>query len=201
MKLGKVTVILRGYSYEQVRTIAKVLVGSKVKNMEITLNSRDAYTTIKKIYTEFHDDLNIGAGTVLSLEELKHCVDSGATFVLSPNMMTKEMLTYCKKHNVISVPGAYTPSEIAECFKNGADIVKVFPANELSKGYAKKVCEPLGNVPLMAVGGVNEKNAHEHFNGGYAYVGSAGGIFKKKDILSENIVGLKRSLEVFERGL
>lgn len=199
--LGKATVILRGYTYEQVRLIAEELVGSKVKNMEITLNTEDAITTIRKISAEFGDRLNIGAGTVLTYEELVAAIDAGAKFVLSPNMMSPEMLAYCKEKGVISVPGGYTPSEISTLFAQGADIVKVFPANELSHSYAKKVCEPLGDLPLMAVGGVNTENVKEIFKGGYQFVGTAGGIFKKQDLLDLNREAIRVSIQAFEAQL
>ena len=65
MELSKVTMILRGYTYEQVRCVAEVLINSSyVKNMEITLNTSNAYEIIKKIADEFQGRLHIGAGTV-----------------------------------------------------------------------------------------------------------------------------------------
>lgn len=199
--LGKTTVILRGYTYEQVRLIAKVLVGSSVKNMEITLNTEGAIETIRKISEEFASVLNIGAGTVLTYEALVAAIDAGATFVLAPDMMSEKMIHYCNEKKVIAIPGAFTPSEIRECFRRGADIVKVFPANELSYGYAKKVCEPLGDLNLMAVGGVNTSNVKEVFNSGYKFVGSAGGIFKKEDLLALNEEGIRASLKAYEDSL
>ena len=197
--LGKATMILRGYTYEEVRLVATVLKEAKyVRNMEITLNSEDPYTIISKISEEFGNDLNIGAGTVQTYDELVKAIDAGAKFVLSPRMMTKQMLAYCKQKNVISVPGSYTPSEIAWSLENGADIVKVFPANELSISYAKKVSEPMGSLPLMAVGGVNKDNVREHYEGGYEYIGTAGGLFKKEDIKNLNYDKLVSSLREFE---
>lgn len=198
---GLVTQILRGYTYEQVRTVASVLVESKVRNVEITLNSDDPYTTLNKISAEFSDSLNIGAGTVLTPDALKRAADAGATFVLSPTMMTKEMLDFCKESEILSIPGAFTPSEIRQCFLDGADIVKVFPAQEVSYTYAAKVLEPLGAHPLMAVGGVTASNVKEVFLGGYSYAGTAGGIFKKKDIIEMNVKALKEELHAFEENL
>lgn len=198
---GKVTVILRGYNYEQVRTIAQTLADNSrsVKNIEITMNTENALEIIRKISKEFGDKLSIGAGTVVTYEDLVAAIDAGAKFVLSPVSYTKKMLDYCKEHNVISIPAALTPSEIYNQFSLGADIVKVFPANEFSHSYAKKVCEPLGNLPLMAVGGVNASNVKEILSsGGYTYAGSAGGIFKKEDIKAQNVDGLKESLKLFE---
>lgn len=199
MKLSKVTMILRGYSYEQVKSVAEVLLDSRyVRNMEITLNTEGAYEIIRKIAAEFQGKLNIGAGTVQTYEELLKAVDAGAKFALSPRTMTEEMISYCSQNNIISVPGAFTASEIADQLEKGADIVKVFPANEVSLSYAKKLCEPMGNLPLMAVGGINRKNVKEAFEMGYEYVGTAGGLFRKEDILDLDKEKLKESLKQFE---
>lgn len=200
--IGKVTVILRGYNLKQVDIIAEVLKTSRyIKNIEITLNSENAYEIINYISTKYKNELFVGAGTVLTLDELKKAIKSGAKFVLSPKSMSKEMLDYCREKNVISIPGAFTPSEIDNQYQDGANIIKVFPANEVSLNYAKKVKEPLGNIPLMAVGGINKTNIKEAFNGGYDYVGSANGIFNKEDILNQNIENLKKSLIEFEKEL
>lgn len=200
--LSKVTMILRGYTYEEVRCVAQVLTKSTfVRNMEITLNSKEPYEIIRRISDEFGMTLNVGAGTVQTYDEIVRAIEAGAKFVLSPRMMTKEMLDYCKQHNVISVPGSFTPSEIAQSLADGADIVKVFPANELSYSYASKICEPMGELPLMAVGGVNRTNVKEVFASGYAYVGTAGGLFSKTDIQNLAVAKLEESLALFEQEL
>lgn len=202
MKLSKVTMILRGYSLDQVKNVAEVLLHAKhVKNMEITLNTEGAYEIIRAISSEYGDRLNVGAGTVQTFEELKKAVESGAKFALSPRQMTMDMFDYCKAHNVISVPGSFTPSEIANQLYLGADIVKVFPANELSLSYAKKVCEPMGDLPLMAVGGINKNNVKEAFVSGYQYVGTAGGLFPKEQILGCDKEHMLQSLSAFESEL
>ena len=200
MELSKVTMILRGYNVEQVRTVAEVLLHAKhVRNMEITLNTENAYEIIRTISDEYQDKLNIGAGTVQTYDELKKAVDAGAKFVLSPRQMTADMLAYCKKKGIVSVPGSFT--EIGEQFEMGADIVKVFPANELSMKYAKKVCEPMGNLKLMAVGGINRGNVREALDSGYKYVGTAGGLFPKEQILQMDKEKMLISLKEFEAEL
>ena len=191
MELSKVTMILRGYTYEQVRCVAEVLINSSyVKNMEITLNTSNAYEIIKKIADEFQGRLHIGAGTVQTYDELVQAIAAGAVFVLSPRKMNQKMLDYCKQHNVIAVPGAFTPSEIAESLEMGADIVKVFPANE-----------PMGELPLMAVGGIQAGNVKKALQSGYTYVGTAGGLFEKEDIQNMRKDHMLKSLEVFEKEL
>lgn len=202
MKLSTVTLILRGYNFKQVDCVADVLLKSKyIRNLEVTLNTENALDIIEKIATKYSDNLNIGAGSVLTLKDLKSAISKGAKFILSPCIMSQEMLDYCHKNKVISISGALSPSEIYHTYSQGSDIVKVFPANEYSKQYAKKVIEPLGNIPLMAVGGINKDNVKEYLNGGYQYVGSANGIFNKEDILLMNKEKLLKQLAEFEQAL
>lgn len=202
MKFSRVTLILRGYSLEQVDTLASILLNAKVvKNIEITVNTDNAFEIIKYISEKYSESLLVGAGTVQTYEELENVVKAGAKFVLSPRMMTKQMFDYCNEHKIISIPGAFTPSEIGESISNGANVVKVFPANELSLNYARKVCEPMGNIKLMAVGGINKNNVQQAFDGGYCYVGTAGGIFNKKDIIEMNVENLRESLKEFESAI
>ena len=202
MELSKVTMILRGYNVDQVRAVAEVLLQAKhVRNMEITLNTDNAYKIIRTISDEFQGKLNIGAGTVQTYDELVKAVEAGAKFVLSPRQMTSDMLAYCKKKGIVSVPGSFTPSEIGEQFAMGADIVKVFPANELSLKYAKKVCEPMGDLKLMAVGGINKENVREALDSGYKYVGTAGGLFPKDQIVQMDKARMLMSLKEFEAEL
>ena len=199
---GNVTAIQRGFTYEQVRSVCRVLVQSKkIKNVEITLNTPDALAILSKIAEEFQGALNIGAGTVITFRDLKQVLERDVRFVLSPTGYTKEMIEYCHERKVTAIPAALTPSEILTQFENGADIVKVFPANEFSKGYAKKVCEPLGNYPLMAVGGVNAETVKEYLDGGYQYVGTCWGLFKKQDVLEQNEAGMLRSVREFEANM
>ncbi|MEG1462302.1 MAG: 2-dehydro-3-deoxyphosphogluconate aldolase, partial [Anaerorhabdus sp.] len=91
MELSKVTMILRGYTYEEIRCVAEVLITCNsryIRNMEITLNTDNAISIIKDIVKEFGNYLNIGAGTVQTYDELVQAIDAGAKFVLSPRTMS-----------------------------------------------------------------------------------------------------------------
>ncbi|WP_291671959.1 hypothetical protein [Clostridium sp.] len=79
--------------------------------------------------------------------------------------------------------------------------MKIFPDNEVSMDYSRKVCELMGDLPLMAVGGISAKNVKEAFLSGYRYVGTAGGLFKKNDIIHMNKENLIKSLKNFEQEL
>ena len=194
----KVTVILRGYTYSQIRTVVKNLIGTELKAVEITMNTPGALDCIQKISEEFGDKILIGAGTVLTYEEAQQSIEAGAAFLLAPTVFSKEILDLCKEKGVVSVPGAFSPSEIYRSFEDGADIVKVFPAARLGSKYLTDIQAPLGKLPLIVVGGVNTVNLEEYFRAGASYAGIASGIFNKDDILQENEVNLKESIKAIE---
>lgn len=195
----KVTVILRGYDYDQVKSVMEVL-ANKGEHfaVEVTLNSPDVFQTIKKVVDQYGESLFIGAGTVLNIEDAEKAVEAGAQFILSPIMLDKETLAYCKNKGIKTIPAGMTPTEVYQLFQNGADIVKLFPATSMELSHFKAMKGPLGELPLMAVGGVNSGNTNDFLEGGASYVGIASGIFDKEDILTQNKAGLERSLKKFE---
>lgn len=194
----KVTVILRGYTYESIRSVVTAMVGTKLRSVEITMNTENALDIIKKIAAEFQDQIYVGAGTVLNLQEAKDCIHAGAKFILSPICLDAEVIDYCNQHGVVSVPAAYTPTEIHQMLKVGASIVKVFPAGRLQPKYFSDIQAPLGKMPLMVVGGISADNVNEYFEANVQFAGIGSGIFKKEDIENCNLVALKESIKRFE---
>nr|WP_245173333.1 bifunctional 4-hydroxy-2-oxoglutarate aldolase/2-dehydro-3-deoxy-phosphogluconate aldolase [Clostridium tertium] len=196
---SKVTVILRGYSYEQTKTVMEALVQSNIRAVEITLNTDGALETIEKISKEYGDRVSIGAGTVKNIEDAKNAIKAGAEFILTPIVVEKEVIDECKKNNVKSIIGAMTPTEIWWCYENGADIVKVFPAKACGSSYIKDIKAPLGNIKVMAVGGVSADNAKEFLENGADYLGIGSSLFNKDDVNSKNIEALVKALKELER--
>lgn len=197
----KVTIILRGYAYPQIRTVVKCLAGSRLRAVEITLNTPKALESIEKIRQEFGDSVMVGAGTVLTCEQAQASIAAGAAFLLSPTMFDKQILDLCRENGVVSVPGAFSPTEIKKCFDHGADIVKVFPAARLGSQYLTDITAPLGKMPLMAVGGISAANIKEYFKAGASFAGIASGIFKKEALLSQREDEIKQSIQVLEEKL
>lgn len=195
----KVTVILRGYTYEQCRCVVSQLVGTRLGAVEVAMNTVGAADTIRRLADEFGRDVRVGAGTVVSPERAREAVDAGAEFLLSPIGFTQEMFDICRKAGAVSVPAAFSPTEIVSMFDMGADIVKVFPAARLGAKYLSDIQAPLDWMPLMAVGGVNGQNAQEYFDAGASYVGIGSGIFQREDVLSLNADALARQVREFEQ--
>lgn len=193
-KFPKITIILRGYSTEQAIVIAKKLDEYESFAIEVAMNSDETLASIVALKKLGLSNTPIGAGTVLDMTRLKEAKEAGADFVLSPIVMSKEMIMYCKEHNMISIPGAFTPSEIVEMKTYGADIVKVFPAESLNKKYIKAIQAPLGELPLMVVGGVNADNVEEYFKQEVMYAGIGSGVCRKEDLDQKDYKQLEENI-------
>lgn len=196
---SKVTVILRGYTYEDTKTVMEALVQTTIRAVEITLNTENSLETIEKISKEYGDRIVVGAGTVKNIDDARKAIKAGAKFILSPIVLEKEVIDVCKENNVMSVIGAMTPSEVWTCYENGADIIKVFPANSVGKTYIKDIKAPLGDIEIMAVGGVSVENAKDFLKNGADYIGIGSNLFNKKDVTSKNMEALLNSIRKLEQ--
>lgn len=155
----KIVAIIRGAQPEDVLHIAKALSEGGVKLLEVTLNSPDALVAISKLSTQMSDQVCVGAGTVLSAETAKAAIDAGAQFIISPSLDI-ETIQATKQGGAISIPGAFSATEILAAFNNGGDIIKVFPAS-VGPNYFKDLRGPFPQIPLMPTGGVNLSNIRE----------------------------------------
>jgi 2-dehydro-3-deoxyphosphogluconate aldolase/(4S)-4-hydroxy-2-oxoglutarate aldolase len=155
----KIVAILRGADPDHVVEIARALSEGGVKLLEVTLNSPDALGAIERITRELGEELLVGAGTVLDAEAAKAAISAGATFIISPTL-DKATIQVTKKSGAVSIPGAFTATEILEAYRHGGDIIKVFPAS-IGPDYIRDLRGPLPHIPLMPTGGVNLENIRE----------------------------------------
>lgn len=181
----KVIAIVRGLPPEQLRGLVEALYAGGIGLVEVTFNQKapetwkDTVAGIRMIGEAFADRVIPGAGTVLTLEQLSMACDEGAKYIISPNA-DEEIIRATKALGLVSMPGAFTPTEIVRAYHAGADFVKVFPVGHLGPGYIKAVKAPLSHIPLTAVGGVNEKNAAEFIAAGAAGLGVGGNLVNKE---------------------
>ncbi|HTI10781.1 MAG TPA: bifunctional 4-hydroxy-2-oxoglutarate aldolase/2-dehydro-3-deoxy-phosphogluconate aldolase [Puia sp.] len=155
----KVVAILRGCDPGQIIEIARALSEGGVKLLEITLNSPDALGAIERVADQLGEELLVGAGTVLDGAAAEAAISAGAQFIISPTLDPTTIET-TKRAGAISIPGAFTATEILEAYRLGADIIKVFPAS-IGPGYFRDLRGPLPHIPLMPTGGVNLENIRE----------------------------------------
>ncbi|UOQ97225.1 bifunctional 4-hydroxy-2-oxoglutarate aldolase/2-dehydro-3-deoxy-phosphogluconate aldolase [Hymenobacter sp. 5317J-9] len=153
----KVVAIVRGANPPDLLRIAQALHAGGVRMMEITLNSPGALASIEEIAREMDGKLLVGAGTVLDPETARAALLAGAKYIISPTL-SKKTIRMTKRYGAVSIPGAYTATEILKAYECGGDIIKVFPASAGGAGYFKDIAGPLPHIPLMPTGGVSLDN-------------------------------------------
>ena len=180
----KLISIIRGAPTEKITKIADAIYRGGFRFMEITFDQSGktphAVTAeqIRIVREAFDGRLHVGAGTVMTEAQLKLAAEAGAEYIISPNVDTA-IIRATKAVGLISIPGAFTPSEIAGAYQAGADFVKLFPAGDLGVSYLKAIRAPISHVKLMAVGGVNESNAADFLKAGAVGLGIGGNLAKK----------------------
>ncbi len=179
VRSGKIIAIVRGLESDYMLGLAGALYEGGITMMEVTFNQADpskwVETTdaIRLISDRFAGKLLVGAGTVMSTEQLHLAYDAGAKYIIAPDVNV-EVIRETKRLGLASFPGAMTPTECVTAYNAGADAVKVFPAGELGPAYIKAIKAPLSHIPMLAVGGVNEKNAAEFIKAGCIGLGVGG---------------------------
>ena len=151
-------------SFSSVEDALKISEGLMNKNLpiiEITFRTGDAPLFIQSVKKEFSSML-VGAGSVVSVKMAKDAVNAGADFIVMPGF-NEDVVKFCKKKNVLCVPGVLTPTEITKAINLGCDILKLFPA-EISGGvkYLKAVSAPFPNVKFIPTGGINQENYQDY---------------------------------------
>lgn len=182
--------IVRNLTFDEIANILPVYLSSGLTTIEITMNTPSAEDIIRYAVDKYRGQLNVGAGTVCSLEELKQALQAGSQFIVTPILNT-EVVRYCAKEGIPIFPGAYTPTEIYQAWELGATMVKVYPATALGPDYIKDVKAPLNKIKLMPTGGINLANMQSFMKAGAEGLGVGGQLFDKELIKSENWDGLK----------
>jgi len=178
----KIIAIIRGANPSDVIRIAEALYTGGIRILEITMNSAEPLKVIKELSDKFDGKMIIGAGTVLDVESVKKAVAAGASFILSP-IVDEEVIKIAKSLGIVNIPGAYTATEIYQAYKNGADIVKVFPAT--SPSYLKDIGGPLPQIPLLPTGGVTLENIKDFKKAGAVGFGIGSALVNTKQEVTE----------------
>lgn len=147
--------ILRGITNDEVVSVCDALYEAGIRLLEIPLNSPDAVKSIAIASEHCKERMAVGAGTVLTVEDVNNVHKAGGTFIISPNTDT-DVIKETKKLGMLSIPGFFTASEGFAAIKAGADYLKLFPAC-LGPSYVKDL-KAVIKTPIMAVGGVNSNN-------------------------------------------
>lgn len=179
--------IARGIYGEALIRAVGALADGGVRAVEVTFEQHligdDTFRSIIELNREFRGEVSIGAGTVMTLEQLKLAYGAGAEYIVSPNT-NETIIRETKRLGMVSIPGAMTPTEIANAASFGADIVKVFPAGSLGPEYFAAIKTPLSHIKCAAVGGITLNNIASFRKGGACAFGISSSLFDKKLIES-----------------
>ena len=143
--------------------LAKALVEGGLPCAEVTFRTAAAEESIRIMATEY-PDMFVGAGTVLTIEQVDRAVAAGAKFIVSPGF-DPEIVDYCLEKEIPVFPGCITPSEVAQAVKRGLKVVKFFPAEQFG-GVAtiKAMAAPYVGLKFMPTGGVSAKNLESYLS-------------------------------------
>ena len=143
--------------------LAKALVEGGLPCAEVTFRTDAAEESIKIMASEY-PDMFVGAGTVLTIDQVDRAVAAGAKFIVSPGF-DPEIVDYCLSKDIPVFPGCITPSEVAQAVKRGLKVVKFFPAEQFG-GVAtiKAMAAPYVGLKFMPTGGVNAKNLENYLS-------------------------------------
>ncbi len=179
----KIVAIIRGANPQDVLQIANALQKGGIKALEITINSPKALSVIEEASDYFGKNMLIGAGTVLDAETARAAISAGAKFIISP-VVDIETIKMTKRYGIVSIPGAYTPTEIVAAYAAGGDIIKLFPASAGIQ-FLKDIRGPLAHIPLMPTGGVNLENIKEYQKAGAVAFGIGSALVDTKNEITE----------------
>ena len=196
----KVVAIVRGANPPDLLRIAEALHAGGVRLMEVTLNSPGALASIEEIARAMEGKLLVGAGTVLDPETARAALLAGAKYIISPTL-NKKTIRMTKRYGAVSIPGAYTATEILKAYECGGDIIKVFPASAGGPGYFKDIAGPLPFIPLMPTGGVSLDNIKGFAAAGAAAFGLGSALVDtSKPVTDEYLVQLTARARQFVAG-
>lgn len=180
----KVIAIVRGVAPEKCEKVVRALYDGGIRLVEITYDQKrpdswnDTAASIDRIADKYAGRMYVGAGTVTSCELVRLTKEHGGQYIISPNTR-QDVIELTRELELVSMPGAFAPTEITEAYVYGADFVKLFPVSCLGPAYVKAVCAPLSNIPLLAVGGIDAGNIREYLKAGCLGAGVGGNLAKK----------------------
>ena len=185
----KAFAIVRGVSPENIKPTVEALIAGGIKLLEVTFDREgpisNTLSCVQIIRTTYGDRVVCGVGTATDEQQVNAAARAGAQFVVSPNV-NSDVIRLSRQLGMVSIPGAFTPTEVIEARSAGADYVKLFPGGLLGLPYFKAISEVLKDIPIIVVGGINASNAGDYIKCGAAGIGVGGYLVNAKEIAKGN---------------
>lgn len=157
---------------------------------EVTFTVPNALDVLRQARQELPSNILLGAGTVLDSETARAAILAGAEFIVSPTL-NLDVIRLCNRYDKVVTPGAFTPTEILTAWEAGADIVKVFPADNLGPAFFKAMRGPLPQIRLMPTGGVDLNTAAEFLRAGACCLGIGSQLVEPRTVANRDYQRLR----------
>jgi 2-dehydro-3-deoxyphosphogluconate aldolase/(4S)-4-hydroxy-2-oxoglutarate aldolase len=177
--LHRCSAILRTNDREAVRPALEAAIAGGFRIVEVTMTTPDCLEHISAL-SERHGVV-VGAGTVLSVDNAKEAMAAGARFIVSP-VTDPQIITFCRQHDLVSMPGTLTPTEMMTAHRAGADLVKLFPGPSNGPDFLRAIRGPLPFLRIFPTSGVTEENVDEWLKAGAFGLGFVGCLFDAEDV-------------------
>lgn len=161
LQTDRLLTIIRTDTPDDARIACDALIAGGITTLEVSLTTPGALDVIR----DFEGRADVGAGTIRSVADAEACVAAGATFLLSPHT-DLEVVAWAHAHDVLYIPGALTPTEVAAALDAGSPIVKLFPARAVGPSYIRDLLGPFPAARLLPTGGVDATNAGAFLDAG-----------------------------------
>ena len=187
--------ILRGIKPVEAAEVARTLVDAGFTIIEVPLNSPEPFDSIRAIADECGDDVLVGAGTVMSPQQVRDVKAAGGRLIVMPHS-DAEVIIAAKAEGMIAAPGIMTPTEAFAALKNGADALKLFPAEASPPKVLKAMLAVLpAGTSVVPVGGIDPDNLASYWNVGAKGFGLGSALYKPGKAIDEIASDAKRFVE------
>ena len=166
----RVIPVLRLATRNAAAVAIECLIEAGFGTVEVTLTTPDALTLIAELRKRTASAFLVGAGTVLDLDTARRCLDEGADYLVSPCLVAG-MASLARDAGRAALSGGFSPGEVLAAWRDGAQIVKVFPASSGGPGHLQAIHAVFPEIPLCPTGGVSSANMLDYFKAGAALVG------------------------------
>lgn len=190
--------ILRGIKTYEVQEIGRALYEEGFRLIEVPLNSPTPYDSIQQLRQALPTDCTIGAGTVMTSEQVKRIKHAGGQLIVMPHSDCA-VITAAKKAGLLCTPGAATLTEAFAAIGHGADAIKVFPAEQITPAVIKawRAVVP-SQIPLLPVGGITPEKMPDYLSAGADGFGLGGALYKPGDSANDVRQAARRFISTWQ---
>jgi 2-dehydro-3-deoxyphosphogalactonate aldolase len=193
--------ILRGIRPEETADIVSVLIDSGMTAIEIPLNSPEPFRSIEIAVKRAPAGTLIGAGTVLTIDDVARLHDVGGRLMVSPNV-DPEIIAGARARGMVTMPGVFSPTEALLAAKSGASSLKFFPASVLGAAGITAIRAVLpADLMIAAVGGVSDTNFADYAKAGITAFGLGSSLYKPGMTAAQVADRAKATIEAYDRAV